>query len=44
MQGNLWKTKYEHLSACAYLTGIIFLPLYVFYDDLECGNAFVLIH
>ena len=34
IQGNLWATKYGNKA----LNDIVF-PLYLFYDDLEVGNA-----
>ena len=35
MQGDTWLTKY----ASKFKDEIVF-PLYIFYDDLECGDAF----
>lgn len=34
LQADLWKSKYS----TKFMTGIVF-PLYIFYDDLEVGNA-----
>lgn len=40
IQASLWKVKYASLRLSAFQLGFIVLPLYIFYDDLECGNAF----